>query len=137
MSNIISPLVILMSMLDIEGYHRTPTSYDYQGCDTDPCGWCQFIRPWAAYKMEEFGIEREGEKAKNNNLPPRSSFNLGDLCRECAAARCGYPLKDHHKTTHNAECKQCKLERMVSHWSNFEWSDYQMDLKAQKIREAT
>ena len=38
--------IVINAMRDIEVGHRSRMSYDYQGCDDDPCSWCVFIRKW-------------------------------------------------------------------------------------------
>ena len=100
MTNKFTPQEILESVLAIERHHRDPASYDYQGCDhAPPCTYCQFIRPWAALKMEELGIEREGD--------PHKKY----LCNECAA----WMWRDVREcSTRREVCSRCKMERMVS-----------------------
>jgi len=121
----------LRSMLTVEGLHRTRESFDYKGCDHSPCPWCRHIRHWAAFKMEELGVEDLDDEPRN------CSFDyLGDICRQCAKARQGYAQPGHASTARKSSCSQCKQERMVSHWSNFVWGDIHRDFNAREIRKS-
>ena len=117
-----SAQAVMESVLAIERLHRTLDSYDYQGCDMQgqACDWCQFIRPWAAHKMEELRIERmdnSGQKIKRFE-------DLGYLCGKCARENGGDWPEGHCATWHRGECNQCKAGADLCHWSDWNWPNH-------------
>ena len=81
--------------------------------------------------MVELGLEHEGND-RDVKKPASCSPDLGNLCSKCAAARDGYPRHEHARTTFKADCSQCKQQRMISHYSNFDWDDIEIDTQAKE-----
>lgn len=66
--------ITINAMRAIELGHRNVMAYDYEGCNTDPCSWCLFIRSW--FKERDI-TPYEGFINMEERLTTRFTFGHG------------------------------------------------------------